>query len=182
MCCVHTIGMGRKIKSYNVNEESASVQKNNTTPRLPITRLLYPIIEKVDIKKYSIQKNIHRGKVSSHTGPQDNLENTNRNVPSVSLSLDASQQNVDLNDSDSEEIPIKVPSAQQKEARRLARLKQLEKMKTFEEALCRQNRYEKRTSNIRSVKLVLKTVKWKKEDLFVYHFYHNESEPSTDTD
>ena len=173
-----TTGMGRKVKSCNSNEEF-SAQKDHIIPKPPVTTLC-PVIKKVDIKKYSIQK-----KKSFENNPackmsQDNTEITydaNQNVPCLYLSLDTSHENVNITDSDSEEIPIKVSSAQEREARRLARLKQLEKMRAFEAAFSRQSRYQKRTNSMRLVKGSIKKVKWKREDLFVYHFYHNESEP-----
>ena len=45
-----------------------------------------------------------------------------------------------------DEVPIKVSSAQDKEIRRIARLKQLERMKAIEAATSRQQRYNKRVT------------------------------------
>ena len=164
--------MGRKLGPYNSTGES-SAQKNHSRPA--VTKLLSPVI---NIKKCCIQKTIPFEK---NIVSQDNLEIKYDANQNIYISL-ASQENVDFHDSDSEEIPIKVSSAQEREARRLARLKQLEKMRAFEAAFSRQNRYQKRINNMKSVKLSIKKVKWKKEDLFVYHFYRNESEPSSDID
>ena len=156
----------------------SSGQKNHSGPA--VTRLLCPVIKKLDIKKYCIQKTVPLEKNTPCTASQDKLKIKYDNQ-NVYISL-ASQKNVDVHDSDSKEILIKVSSAQEREARRLARLKQLEKMRAFEVAFSRQNRYQKRINNMKSVKLSIRKVKWKKEDLFVYHFYHNESQPSSNTD
>ena len=155
----------------------SSGQKNHSRPA--ITRLLCPVVKKLDVS--AIQKTVPLKKSTPCTASQDNLKikyDTNQNVY-ISL---ASQENVDVHDNDSKEIPIKVSSAQEREARRLARLKQLEKMRAFEVAFSRQNRYQKRMNNMKSVKLSIRKVKWKKEDLFVYHFYHNESQPPSNAD
>ena len=98
----------------------SSGQKNHSRPA--ITRLLCPVVKKLDVS--SIQKIVPLKKSTPCTTSQDNLKikyDTNQNVY-ISL------ENVDVHDNDSEEIPIKVSSAQEREARRLARLKQLEKM------------------------------------------------------
>lgn len=177
-----TAGMGRKRKSCS-NNEKLSAQKDYIIPRPPTVKLC-PVIQKLDTKKYSIQKKVFLKNISACTASRGKeiKHNANQQVPSVYISLDTSYNDVDINSgSDSEEIPIKVSSAQEREARRLARLKQLEKMKAFEVAFSRQSRYQKRTKNLESVKKSFKKVKWKKEDLFIYHFY-NESEPSSDID
>ena len=179
---VCTTGMGRRIKFSNSNDKF-STQKDQTFPRPPVIRLC-PVIKKLDMKKYSNQKKMSLEKDSAFTVSQDNLEiryDGHQNVSSFYVPLDTSHEKLDNNDSEGEEIPIKVSSAQEREARRLGRLKQLEKMRAFEAAFSRQSRYQKRTNNVRPVKGSLKKVKWKKEDLFVYHFYHK-SEPSSDVD
>ena len=143
---------------------------------------LRPVIKKLDtkhsIQKVSIKKNISACTVSQC---KEIKYDPSQHVSSVYLSPDTSHDDVEINDSDSEEIPIKVSSPQEREARRLARVKQLEKMKALEAAFFRQNRYQKRASNVKSVKESPKKVKWKKEGLLIYHFYDG-SEPSSDTD
>ena len=73
-----------------------------------------------------------------------------------------------------DEVPIKVSSAQDKELRRIARLKQLERMKAIEAATSRQQRYNKRVNSTNPMKVSSKKVKWKK-DLSVYHIYNDDS-------
>lgn len=167
--------MGRQMQSCYCTGDSSS-HKKYRIPQPLGTRLFRLEIQKLDIKKYSIQK-MSLDVITSCTVPHDNLEvkcDANQNVAPVNVSLDTNQNGMDINDSDSEDIPIKVSSAKEREARKIARLKQLEKMRAYEAACSRQNRYEKRTNSIRPVKLSLKKVKWKK-DLYVYHFYHKES-------
>ena len=175
-----TAGMGRKIKSCSY--EKFSEQKDHKITRPPVIEL-GPVIKKLGTK-HSIQKKVSLKKnISACTVSQlkEIKYDASQHVPSVYLSLDTSHDNVNINDSDSEEIPIKVSSPQERETRRLARVKQLEKMKAFEAAFSRQNRYQKRANNVKSVKKSPKKVKWKKEGLCIYHFY-NGSEPSSDTD
>lgn len=74
---------------------------------------------------------------------------------------------MDVHDSDSEEIPIKDSSAQEREARRLARLTQLDKMRAFELAFSRQNRYQKQINNMKSVKVSIRKVKWKRRTYLI---------------
>ena len=73
-----------------------------------------------------------------------------------------------------DEVPIKMSSAQDKELRRIARLKQLERMKAIEAATSRQQRYNKRMNSVNPMKVSLKKVNWKK-DLSVYHIYSDDS-------
>jgi len=73
-----------------------------------------------------------------------------------------------------DEVPIKVSSPQEKELRRIARLKQLERMRAIEAATSRQQRYNKRVNSVNPTKIALKKVKWKK-DLTAYHIYSDDS-------
>jgi len=77
-------------------------------------------------------------------------------------------------DHDLEEVPIKVSSPQEKELKRIARVKQLERMKAVEAATSRQQRYNKRANGTNPIKRSSKKVKWKK-DLSVYHIYSDDS-------